>query len=309
MKKFLLHISFYIILILAYFLILGSFADGNTDDVYRHFATPKSNSIIMGDSRGSQALVSFVLDSNIQGKKFHNFSLNIGDSPYGNIYFNALKKKLDQKTKNGIFILTVSPWNLSAEGIINDENCPENKSPLNNSHFMNIHPNYEYLARNFKNSWYIIYRDRETKGHSNTYLHKNGWLEVTVDAHPDSIKKRMIEKVAYYKEFSRKQKLSDYRLHSFTETIKYLKKFGKVFIVRLPTSKPIYEIELKTTPHFNDIINKISSNEKIPYFNFAPKFNDYVYTDGNHMYKKSSRIISKQIADSINLFLKFNAKK
>jgi hypothetical protein len=42
-------------------------------------------------------------------------------SPYGQVYFKALKRKLDPETKDGIFILTVGPWNLSLNKNIKNE--------------------------------------------------------------------------------------------------------------------------------------------------------------------------------------------
>ena len=300
MQKFVRKLAFWIIPLIALHLMLGLFADGNTDDNYRHF-TSQASSIILGDSRGSQAIVPSVLNSYFNDKRFDNFSLNISQSPYGPLYLKALKKKIVPDTKDGIFILTVSPWNLSTQKDINKEkDLPENKiSPFRNMHFYNLNPNYEYLLKNLNSSWFNIFRDRESVGKSNTYLHQDGWLEVTIDMSKQEAAKRTKEKVEFYNLFKDEQKMSNIRLQSFEEIIDFLKPKGQVYVVRIPTSEEIMKIENQYSPNFNQIIEEIAKRKKIHYFDFSPNFADYQYTDGNHMYKESSRKLTAQIADSI----------
>ncbi len=301
MKKFLFKISFYIIGVIAVLLFLGSFADGNTDDNYRHFTGPKPSNMILGDSRGVQAIVPDVLDSKFKGRTFNNFAFNIADSPYGNIYFEAIKKKIDPDTKNGIFILTVDPWSLSADKSLEEKDLPETRSPLADMHFYDVDPNYEYLSRNYSRSWFNIYKDREEVAKSNTYLHKNGWMEVTVDVHPDTVAARTEKKVEEVVVSSKKQEISSYRLHALEDIIKFLKAKGSVYIVRIPPSEKVLEIEKIYSPDFSKKMKNISKKYGAKFFDFAPKANDYIYTDGNHMYKTSGRLFTAQIADSILL--------
>lgn len=300
MQKFLRKLTFWIIPLIALHVMLGLFADGNTDDNYRHF-TSQASSIILGDSRGSQAIVPSVLNSYFNNKKFDNFSLNISQSPYGPLYLEALKKKIKPNTKNGVFILTVSPWNLSAtKDIIREKDLPENKiSPFRNMNFYNLNPNYEYLLKNLNSSWFNIFRDRESVAKSNTYLHEDGWLEVAIDMSAEEVAKRTTEKVEFYNLFKDEQKLSNIRLKSLKNIIDFLQFKGQVYVVRIPTSVEIMKIEEQYSPNFNQIIEKITKREKIHYFDFSPNFADYQYTDGNHMCKESSKKLSAQIADSI----------
>jgi len=303
MKKFLFKISFYIIAVIAVLLFLGSFADGNTDDNYRHFTGPKPSDMIMGDSRGSQALVPDVLDSKLKGRKFNNFSLNLTESPYGQVYFEAMKKKINPDTKDGIFILTVNPWNLSTGKEVKDaKEYTENTSALADMHFYGMTPNYEYLLKHFPRSWFNIYNDRETAvGRSNTYLHKNGWMEVTVDINPKDLRKREASKIIQYKEFASSQKISQYRLDAFEDIIEYLKNKGTVYIVRIPGFKGIMEIENKYSPDFSKRIESIAQKKGVRFFDFSQQYDQYIFTDGNHMYKESGKVFTAQIADSILL--------
>ncbi|AZA53035.1 hypothetical protein EG348_08425 [Chryseobacterium sp. G0201] len=302
MKKFLFKISFYIFGIIAVLLFLGTYADGNTDDNYMHFTGPKPSNMILGDSRGVQAVVPDILDQKFKDRKFSNFAFNIADSPYGKVYFEAIKKKIDPDTKNGIFILTVDPWNLSInKDIKTEKEYAENNSALADMHFYDVNPNYEYLFKHFSKTWFYIYRDREEVGKSNTFLHKNGWMEVTVNVHPDSIGKREVKKVKEYGDFAKTQKMSQYRLEAFENTIKYLKNKGSVYIVRIPGSKRIMDIENSYSPDFSKRIDDIAKKNNVKFFDFSPKYNDYIYTDGNHMYKESGKVFTSQIADSISL--------
>lgn len=300
MKKFLKKIAFWLIPLIGLQLILGAFADGNTDDNYWHF-TSQASSLIMGDSRGSQAIVPSVLDQKMKDQKFDNFSLNISHSPYGPLYLEAVKKKIKAETKEAVFILTVGPWNLSApKNVTAIRDLPENEiSPLRNMNFYNLNPNYEYLIKNFNHSWFQLFRDREAQGRSNTYLHEDGWLEVTVDMKESLLRKRRAEKVEFYKVLAKDQAISPLRLQSFEKTIEFLKTKGEVYVVRIPASKEIMQIENEYSPNFNQIIQNITRRKNIPYFDFSGKFNAYLYTDGNHMYKQSSKIFTAEIAELI----------
>ncbi|WP_228375754.1 hypothetical protein [Chryseobacterium taiwanense] len=299
MKRFLLKISPYLLGIILLFAVLGAFADGNTDDNYRHFAVPKPQNIILGDSRGSQAVIPDVLKSKLS-TEFDNFSLNVVESPYGKVYLEALKRKLDPETKNGVFILTVDPWNLSLnKNIKSKKEYPEEHSPLKNMHFYNWSPNYEYLLKNYSRSWFKIYLEREETGKSNTYLHKNGWLEVNVDMNKDSVAVREKNKIEFYNKLASKNNLSAARIQAFEQIINYLTPKGKVFIVRIPASKSITDIENKKYPDFSKLMNEIANKNPIKFFDFSASYDKYLYTDGNHMYKESGKVFSSQIADSI----------
>ncbi|WP_288462162.1 hypothetical protein [uncultured Chryseobacterium sp.] len=43
----------------------------------------------------------------------------------------------------------------------------------------------------------------------------------------------------------------------------------------------------------------ISKKYNTAFFDFSSKAKDYIYTDGNHMYKESGKVFTLQIADSI----------
>lgn len=306
MKKFLGKISIWVFPLIALHLALGYFyTDGNTDDNYRHFAVPKPNNIIMGDSRGSQGVVPSELEAVFPSRKFDNFSLNITYSPYGEIYYKALKRKLNPNTKNGIFILTVSPWTISTskteEG---KESFTEEKSPLANMYCYDCSPNYEYLLKNYHQTWYYLYRDREEQGKSNTYLHNDGWLEVSVSMTESELKQRVKKKVQLYQKMLEGQSVSASRIKGLEDIIRYLQSRGKIYLVRIPCGEEITEIEQEYAPEFNQLMLNLAQKYSISYFDFSPQYSDYQYTDGNHLYKESSRKLTRRLADSIQHQLK-----
>jgi hypothetical protein len=302
MKKFLLKLSFYLAAGMLVFAVLGSFADGNTDDNYMHFAVEKPHNIILGDSRGSQAVLPSILKDKLH-QNFDNFSLNVVQSPYGPIYLKALKRKINPDTKNGVFILTVDPWNLSLDkNVKSPKDFPEEHSPLKNMYTYDFSPNYEYLLRNYGRSWFKIFTEREAKGRSNTYLHKDGWLEVNVNMQKDSVAKRETEKVdVFYANLVKTQSLSPKRLNSLEDIIKFLKPKGTVYLVRIPGSERLMKLENSYLPDFNEKMKAISKKYDIKFFDFSSKAKDYIYTDGNHMYKESGKVFTAQVADSILL--------
>lgn len=303
MKKFLIKIAPYFVAVMIVFAVLGSYADGNTDDNYMHFAVKKPQNIILGDSRGAQGVVPEVLKNKLS-VPFDNFSLNIVQSPYGQIYLKALKRKLDPDTKNGIFILTVNPWSLSIDNAVKrKEDFPEVHSPLNNMYFYDWSPNYEYLLKNYTRSWFKIYSEREAAvGKSNTFQHKDGWMEVNgIDMHKDSVAVRTGEKIAFYNMLAEKQNFSKDRIDAFNEIIDYLKSRGTVYLVRIPTSEQLKGIETKKFPEFNTMMHKIEIQKGVKFYDFSGHSSDYLYTDGNHMYSESGKIFTSRIADSILL--------
>ena len=74
-------------------------------------------------------------------------------------------------------------------------------------------------------------------------------------------------------------------------------------MVRLPTSENITKIEKEKYSTIDDSFVSIAKKYGIHYFNFINDFNKYKYTDGNHLYKESSKSVSKSIADSIHLYI------
>ena len=144
MKTFIVKTFIFLILVITIFIIILSKADGYTDPFYLRFTTPKQNNLILGTSRSAQGLMPIVFEE-ILHKTFFNYSFTIAHSPFGPVYFNSIKKKLNSQIKNGIFIVTVDPWSISQKGDHPNDTTKfeENKLELANIKLVNIYPNFE----------------------------------------------------------------------------------------------------------------------------------------------------------------------
>ncbi|OGU58759.1 MAG: hypothetical protein A2X64_00525 [Ignavibacteria bacterium GWF2_33_9] len=268
-----------ILLVLASGMIYYLFRYG--DAFYARFTSPKQTSLILGNSRAAQGIRPEILNEVLVRNDIYNFSFTIEDSPYGAKYLQAIKKKLQNNVNDGIFILSVDPWSLSSGGSNpNDENqFTELKGLFSTVSSYNQNPNLEYIFNNFNE---LIFRFRQS---FYVHLHSDGWLEVNVGMEETKIIKRAEKKVSEYKEkYSAKYHFSSVRLNYLRKTIQFLKKHGRVYLVRIPVSPQMLDLENTYCPDFDEIISKLASDENIPFKSWMDENNKYLYTDGNHLY-------------------------
>ena len=86
------------------------------------------------------------------------------------------------------------------------------------------------------------------------------------------------------------------RLNYLTKTIDLLQQHGRVYLVRLPVHKNMFDIEDELMPDFDSKIDSIVKRENVPFFNFRQHKNEYQYVDGHHLYKTSGKEVSALIA-------------
>ncbi len=296
MKQFLIKTTLFLAVIIASFAFMLSLADGSTDPFYIRFTTPKQDNLILGTSRSAQGLLPQVFDSALH-KTFFNYSFTIAHSPYGPAYLNSIKRKLNAEIRDGIFIVTVDPWSIA--GPIKNPNDTtlfgENNLALGNVNYVNMNPNFEYLIKQFKGEYYKIITTKK----DSMLLHPNGWLEINVSMDSASVAKRLDNKIeSYRKNNLPNSKLSTVRLEYLRQTVEFLKAHGKVYIVRLPVSPEIFEIDQALMPDFNSIIQPIVSLSD-GYLDMTNDNPVYEYTDGNHLWKSSGRLVSQKVANWI----------
>jgi len=118
--------------------------------------------------------------------------------------------------------------------------------------------NFKYLLKYFDESYYKIL----TKN-ANAFLHNNGWLE-----------------------------FSETRYQYLIKTINYLKKYGLVYLVRLPVHPDLMNLENQLMPEFNqNIFTAVRSCTN--YLDMSKENGDFQYTDGVHLTKKSGKEVSE----------------
>ena len=296
MKRFLLQVAVFSVITLAFYAWVLSRANGYTDAFYLRFTSPRQSSLVLGTSRAAQGILPSVLDEKLD-KKFYNFSFSILHSPYGPVYLRSIRKKLDEKTRDGIFILAVDPWGISSKTADpNDStNFREAKVALGNTPFVNTKPNFWYLIKNFDGQYYKILK----KTNGNMLLHDDGWLEVTVPMDSAVLATRLAEKIQTYRaENLPAFRYSSLRLDYLKKTIEFLKEHGKVYLVRLPMHPGIFQIEQEFMPDFNQKIGQLVP-ETSGYYDMTAMNGEFLYTDANHLYKESGKIVSCRIAEWI----------
>jgi len=294
-KIFLFFISFFFIIFIFFSLLEDQLAQ---DNFYFKFTTPKQSSMILGTSRAAQGLVPEIINNELN-IDIYNYSFTLMNSSYGPSYLNSIKKKINKKNKNGVFILAVDPWSISTKNNTNDDInlFRERELFVQKLNFVNVNPNFEYLFRFSQNSFYDLL-NKNTNDPS-TFLHKrSGWLEINVPMDSISKHQRFVNKISQYNKNIDLYTHSEKRLTYLKETIDYLKSFGKVYLVRLPVHIKMMEIENEFMPNFNNKIKSLITNDVV-FFDMTKSDQKYIYTDGNHLHKSSSIIVSKQISDLI----------
>ncbi|RYH72804.1 hypothetical protein EVU94_11355 [Flavobacteriaceae bacterium 144Ye] len=270
-------------------------ADGYTDPFYNRFVSKKQTSLIVGTSRSAQGVDPQILNATLNRKDIYNYSFTLGHSPYGEVYFESIKKKINEDSDDGVFIVTVDPWSLSVN-INDDKNYQEEDRFLNKIHFVNQYPNLEYLLLYFNQKNIDIIKNKKK---SKTYLDHRGWLQVNLKWDSLSMNKSLHKKILNYTELASELKISNSRIDWLVETVKYLKSKGSVYIVRLPVHPMMFEIEKKYDADFQSTIGdviKLSDG----YYDMGFMNELFKYNDGNHLNKYSVADVSAKIANWIN---------
>ena len=303
MKQFL----FKILLFSAPVFIVGSIlfllADGYSDPFYIRFTTRQQSSLILGTSRAAQGVQPQVLNAVLGRHDLFNYSFTRGNSPYGPIYLNSIKKKLNPHAKNGIFIITVDAWSLASDvKNPNDSKVFEEvTSVLAATKYVNTNPNISYLVSAYDQQYIkLLWKNKYVLGNKNMFLHDDGWLELTVDMDPEIIREGTKSKALDYKtNVLPFYKYSALRYQYLIETVQYLKQFGQVYLVRLPIDPQMMAIDNALVPDLDMLTQQISSRCHVPYLNLTPQNEQWQYIDGNHLYKDSGKEVSREIAEWI----------
>ncbi|WP_303317693.1 hypothetical protein Q4Q34_17410 [Flavivirga abyssicola] len=275
---------------------------GNVDYFYEKFTTPKVKSMIIGDSRSFQGVQPSIINQYFHNSKKYglpilNYSFTGSQAISGPLYTESILKKLDKKTTNGLFIISITPDFLTSKvGFRNDlGEFREANQPPHNMDIVDVNPNYEYLLKN------IAYFHFKALFRKNSKTHKDGWLEES-NLPTDTLvfntwRKHQID---LFLEDRNMYKISDFRVNSFNVLIKELKKYGEVYLIRMPISKEFLTLENSYYPKLSTIVDSIAKINEIPFFNFnnSDKLQYKTY-DGHHIDKYGGGKFTKALCDSI----------
>lgn len=302
MKKFIIDLLLIFSVVCSLFLATCFILDGAgwSDWAYKKLTTENNcKSMITGTSRAEQGIIPSVIDSffSIRSRSFpmQNFAFTGESSPYGEIYFNAIKRKLNQSSKGGLFVVTVDPWSLTTNktsDVVGD-GYREDFQILNKIKLF-YKPNISYF-------WYYC---KPFLDNSHMRLHDDGWLEINVSMTDKDVQKRKESKKEDYKVLNYLK--SDYRMKWLKLTIELFKEHGYVVMCRIPTDAFILDIENKIWHNFDLDMLDIAKKYSIPYFSFSNMAGHYRTTDGNHLYSKDAILFTRALCDSINKKVNFD---
>lgn len=300
------------LLVVVYFLAQWKLSRKYVDPYYAKLTYP-AGSLILGVSRAHDGIVPFIIESELADKTIAtpvlNFAFELSQSPYGPVYLNAIKQKVIPEVKNGLFILSVSPGSLTIPLHLPDsaEFVTDQVSMLAQVKRMNSQPNFEYIRKFYGESLYkgfIRYAPYNIRKE-----HNDGWTEVflktkNLDIHQYQIDGWTQQTLEAYRNLSYKP--SQVRLSSLNETIGFLKQYGQVFMVRMPIDAAVLELENKFWPQFDEEMEKIAREHKIPLLNYSAQAGHYKTYDGSHMVSESARAFTLTLCDDIAKYLEMN---
>ncbi|WP_157717955.1 hypothetical protein [Gillisia sp. Hel1_33_143] len=300
MKSFLIKISMFLMFLSLIAIGIFLLADGNSDSYYTNFTSSKQSSLILGTSKAAQGLQPAVINGILNRSDVNNFAFTVAHSPYGPVYLEAIKKKIDRNTKDGIFIVTVDPYSVSSRHKdANDVGLfRENDKFLATVSSVTSNPNFEYLYQEYSYP-YIYILTKKFDYIDDDFLHPDGWNEVNISMKQKDFEVRNKSKIKSYKKLLKVYKFSDKRYEYFEKTISFLKEYGKVYLVRLPVSTEFLEMENSVYPEFDSKLSNTSSEFNVPFLDLTKEYIVYKYTDGNHLYKTSGTEVSEKIAKFI----------
>jgi hypothetical protein len=311
MRAFFFKILVFIaVLVLIYSLSLNKLLKGYVDQYYNKFTWQPKN-LVLGLSRAHNAINPRTLEiegSSIGMKDYStlNFAFNKVQSSFGELYIEAVKKKLKNKTEknNAIHIVCVSPASLSAPKNIQDDNLfkLDQKSIFGKLKTYNKNPNYNYVTTCLEKPLYSIFL--KEKHFKNQITHTNGWNEVKIEYRGNIITQKNSDYwrglvLREYKRIEKKERKSKYRIHNLVKLINYLKNSGEVYVVRIPAHKDIIEHENQTWHDFSKQIDSLSIKNNVLFLDYSNKFNQFKYYDGTHMESNSAKKFSAMLMKDI----------
>ena len=307
MRAFLKTFALFMVLPLAVFIATVYRADGRTDPYYLRFTTPRQGSLIVGDSRSAQGIPPQVLDSVLHAGGWHgkvfNYSFALYKSNFGKAYYESIRKKLDPDSRDGVFVVSVDPWNISRHKTMTEaeeEQRDQDRSFVARMWCVNMYPNVEYLLHEYPYPFLTILAPARGQRSGQLELHEDGWLEVQVDLSPEEVAKRVEGKARFYLDHHlATDTLSVRRMAYLRKTIDLLKQHGTVLLVRLPAHSAIYASEELYMPDFDPIMESLAESEDVPYLVIPPDDAKWSFVDGNHMTPASGAKVSQLIGEEL----------
>lgn len=299
---------FFLLGVLAFiYLLVIYFRPELVDTFYGRFTTGNPNSLVLGTSRSAQAIKPSIINDRIctEENAIMNHSFAVGPSSYGPNYYREIVQKLNPEASNGLFILSVDPWSLATENINVDDDSTlfyevVEELFVGNLSSSSSNPNFDYLEDYWSNRFSPFGNGFKHMIHYEGLLelHPDGWLEVNITMDPAKLQHRINSSTEEYR--VKTMYLSNTRLGFLDKIIRYLEPRGEIYIVRLPVSPGMAEIEAEKFPGFDSRMLELSKKFGVPYYNFIGESGKYQTIDTHHLHQVESEKITHRICDSIS---------
>jgi hypothetical protein len=278
MQKFILRALIFSVLVgTTWVLVLRRTTVGFEDRFYHKFRY-ECGSIVTGSSRALLGINPDIVDPHgTFAKPFLNFAFTQKTSPYGEVYYDAIRKKIDRSVTNGLFILEVNPLAIYSY----TEDQAEEELILGRMHFFSLDPNLEYPLINGEKPAYMFYFVRP-KVFDGVTMHTNGWNES--NAPIDSVYKigKIKEQYDAHADLFSRARDSSYRLEWLRKTITALDAYGTVVLVRVPVSPQMASLENQYYPAFDVLMKRTADQTHAAYISYIAD-TTYEFYDIHHM--------------------------
>lgn len=313
MKRFFIKLALFTIsLICVYGFLVNKLSEDYVDIYYKKF-TQKASGLIVGVSTANRGINPAIIEEKLNELNYDtpivNFALDVSNSSFGEVYLEAIKKKIKPKESKQLFIISVTPAafaapaNMASEDILNID---KNHTILGKVSQVDINPNYNYILNTYEQPLYNALHPYE-KWNFFT-VHDNGWLEITLVTGKDTISNSDIK---HWKsknlEFSAKklamQEVSEYRVESFIKMLKFLGTRGNVFIVRIPEDEEFMNLEKEFWPDFEERMYDLAQKHNIPFLNYSNLNDRFKTYDGLHFDSTGATEFTKMLSEDIYNYL------
>ena len=264
-------------------------------DAYYWKTTHRATSLILGISRARFGISPKVLQEELNLAELPlNIAFDLNYSPFGEIYYSFVKKKLKRTKQKNIHILGVSVGSLSnREGEL--EMSREKEGLPQNLRMPNMHPNLEYILL-YKNFRFAFKKLRSYEEKEKEYIyHENGWTEAAKSTKDFKIDENAIKHDLI--------SINPDREKNLIKTIDLLKKTGTVFLVRLPAEKKAINSENKYAPDFNQRMHNIAQKQEVIYLDYTSSNIKYPMHDHYHLSGEGAKIFTKELSLDIKEYL------
>jgi hypothetical protein len=293
------------VLIASYLFLVNKLSQGYVDMYYPKF-TQRGGNLILGLSRADQGIVPAILQEELKSENYAETYVNFASNQsfYGEVYLNAVKEKLDQSVANGLFVLSVTPGCFTAPKSAGEKEIVrmDEYTIMGKADNFTSNPNYNYIVNCYGEPLYNALHNFTVW--ENLKSHQDGWNEVSMTSQQMKIEEKDIDiwksqNLTFYNRKVRTETFKAHRENSFEETIRFLKKHGVVFLVRLPADPDIIALENENWANFDQQMERIARDHNISYLNYSMGFEGFRTYDGSHMPSESARMFTRLLATDI----------